>query len=354
MPNFERIYALHQCLRSRRHPASTDELMAELECSRSTLQRTLAEMRDFLGAPILNVPGRGYFYDRTAEKFELPGLWFRRDELEALLVMEHLLGSVQPGLLSLHINPLRDKLKAILDAGVKGRLPFPSHRIRILRTHARTVRAAQFGPAATAIVERRQLTFSYAGRAAGTTKQRTASPQRLVYYRDQWYLDAWDEDKDALRTFAIDRMEEAEVLDQSAREVEEAELDAALTSGYGLFAGPAKQRARLVFTPERARWVADELWHPDQSGRHLADGHYELTVPYADPRELLGEVLRYGDGVKVVGPQSLIDLVRARLDGARAQYGDRFELVPKKEIGEMRGFLAGMDPQFEREGDREL
>ena len=322
MPNLERIYALHQSLRSRRHPASTDELMAELECSRSTLQRVLVEMRDFLGAPILNAPGRGYFYDQTARKFELPGLWFRRDELEALLVMEHLLGSVQPGLLSLHINPLRDRLKAILDAGVTGRQPFPSHRVRILRTHARTVRAAQFVPAATAVVERRQLGFTYAGRAAGTTAPRTVSPLRLVYYRDQWYLDGWDEGKDALRTFAIDRMGEAEVLDRPAREVAEAELDAALTSGYGLFAGPAEQQARLIFTPERARWVADELWHPDQSGRYLPDGRYELRVPYADPRELVGEILRYGSDVRVAGPESLIDLVSQHLDGARAQYGD--------------------------------
>ena len=35
-------------------------------------------------------------------------------------------------------------------------------------------------------------------------------------------------------------------------------------------------------------------------------------------------------------------------------YGDRIELVPVREIGEMRGFLAGMDPRFEREPDREL
>ena len=36
------------------------------------------------------------------------------------------------------------------------------------------------------------------------------------------------------------------------------------------------------------------------------------------------------------------------------QYGDRIELVPVRDIGEMRGFLAGMDTRFEREPDREL
>ena len=35
-------------------------------------------------------------------------------------------------------------------------------------------------------------------------------------------------------------------------------------------------------------------------------------------------------------------------------YGDRIELVPVRRVGEMRGFLAGMDPRFEREPDREF
>ena len=36
------------------------------------------------------------------------------------------------------------------------------------------------------------------------------------------------------------------------------------------------------------------------------------------------------------------------------RYGDRIELVPVRGIADMRGFLAGMNPQFEREPDREL
>ena len=320
MDSFERMYALHQSLRDRRHPAPTGMLMEALECSRSTLHRTISHMRLFLDAPILNAPGRGYFYDKVAGKFELPGLWFRRDEVEALLVMDHLLESVQPGMLRLQIDPIRTRLKQILDAGVQGRRKFPTHRIRILRTHARSVPGSRFGQAAGAVVERRQLSFTYAGRASDTLTQRIASPQRLVYYRDQWYLDCWDEGKSALRTFSIDRMGDIEILDRGAREVAEDELDAALTAGYGLFAGPARRRARLVFTPERARWVADEVWHPNQVGGFRPDGYYELVVPYADPRELVGEVLRHGGEVEVKEPKSLVDLVRIQLEVALGQY----------------------------------
>lgn len=294
--------------------------MAELECSRSTLHRTISRMRDTFGAPIINVPGRGYFYDRRAGNFELPGLWFRADELEALLVMDQLVESVQPGVLHDQIGPLRDKIKELLDGGVRGRESFPTDRIRILRSHAREIASAKFVPVASAVIERRRLAFTYAGRVRGDTTRRVASPQRLVYYRDQWYLDAWDEGRDGLRTFSIDRMSDIEVLDRSVREIAGHELDAQLTAGYGLFAGPAKHTARLRFTAERARWVADETWHPDQTGRFLPDGQYELRVPYSDEPELVGEILRQGPDVKVVGPASLVRAVRERLERAAARY----------------------------------
>jgi hypothetical protein len=34
---------------------------------------------------------------------------------------------------------------------------------------------------------------------------------------------------------------------------------------------------------------ADEQWHPQQAGRFLEDGRYELKVPYSDPRELISK-----------------------------------------------------------------
>ena len=323
MDTLERTYALHRTLAARRNPVSTQQLMDELECSRSTLHRTVERLRDGFGAPILNSPGQGYFYDRFAGTFELPGLWFRADELEALLVMDDLLETVQPGMLRAQIGPLRSKVRDLLDQTVQGRDPFPTHRIRILRSHARQIPTANLTKVTTAVVERRQLAFRYAGRVAGETTTRRVAPQRLVYYRDQWYLDAWDKDKDGLRTFSIDRMAGIEVLDHDARDVADEDLDAQLTAGYGLFAGPARHKARLVFTAERARWVADETWHPDQGGRFLPDGRYELSVPYADERELVGEILRHGPDVEVVGPVSLVDAVRDRLDEAAAKYRAR-------------------------------
>ncbi len=320
MNRIERIVALHRVFDSRRHPVPARDLMAELERSRSTLFRAIAMLRDHLGAPIVNRPGRGYRYDRDRGWFQLPGLWFRRDELEALPVMDELLSRVQLGLLEDLIAPLRGRLQAILDRGSRSGERFPAHRFRILRAHGRDVPARGFETAASAVVERRQLAFTYEARSTGETARRTTSPQRLVYYRDQRYLDCWDEDRRGLRTFALDRMSSAEVLPAAARDVPAEDLIEVFGAGYGLFSGPVRGQARLRFQPERARWVADERWHGRQTSRRLPDGRLELTVPYSEVDELLGEILRYGPDVEVVAPQELVEMVRERLERAAARY----------------------------------
>jgi proteasome accessory factor C len=99
----------------------------------------------------------------------------------------------------------------------------------------------------------------------------------------------------------------------------------AVADGYGIFTGKARHKAVLRFTPERARWVADEQWHPEQSGQMRVDGSYELTVPYSDARELVGEILRHGAGVEVVRPKKLRDAVAGALKQALDTYHARSE-----------------------------
>jgi YD repeat-containing protein len=155
----------------------------------------------------------------------------------------------------------------------------------------------------------------------GSTAQNW-NPAGLVstHYRESWYLDAWDEGKQALRCFAIDRILRATLLSQKAVDVSESALDAHYASSYGIFGGQADKVAVLRFNRERARWVADELWHPEQLGKHLEDGSYELRIPYRDQRELVMDILRHGPHVLVIEPQSLVDEVKSQLTGALGRY----------------------------------
>jgi predicted DNA-binding transcriptional regulator YafY len=84
MDKFDRIFALHGILSGRRTTIDQEELLARLQCGRSTLYRIVSEMRDRLGAPIVYEPERGgWRYAATVDSgvYELPGLWLSAHEL---------------------------------------------------------------------------------------------------------------------------------------------------------------------------------------------------------------------------------------------------------------------------------
>ena len=320
MDKFDRIFQLHAILASRRTPIALENLMARLECSRSTVLRTISTLKDHLNAPVIFDKGTGgYKYDRSqGEAYELPGLWFSAHELQALAVMRRLLKDAGGGLLEEHLGPLAKRLDELtrhrrLNLGEAAtRLRFPALAARPAGEAFKTV--------ASATLQRRKLWMEYHARSTDEHSERTVSPQRIVHYREAWYLDAWDERRDALRSFSIDRIRHATVLDEPAIDVPEADLDAHYASAYGIFGGKADKVAVLRFTPESARWVADEQWHPEQKGTWLADGSYELVIPYRESRELVMDVMRHGADAVVVAPEELLEEVAEELRRAAGQY----------------------------------
>lgn len=318
MNRAERLYRLHGLLK-RPRPVSMRQIMAALEVAKATVKRDIEYLRDFMGAPILYDRGaNGYRYDPGAEEFELPGLWFNDSELYALLASEQLLESVQPALLGPYIGPLKARVRRLLEqSGHKA--DTVTQRIRLQPFARRPVEAGLFGRVSAAALEGRCLDLDYAGRERNARTQRRVHPYRLMHYRDNWYLVAWCEHAQALRTFSLDRIEQAQLRTEAVTPADELALDRYLGAGFGIFTGEAQHWAVLRFTPERARWVADEHWHPDQIGQWRGEA-YELQVPYADPRELMMDVLKYGPDVEVLAPDALREAVRARLREAALQY----------------------------------
>jgi predicted DNA-binding transcriptional regulator YafY len=193
-------------------------------------------------------------------------------------------------------------------------------RMRIFLPERREGQAAHFSVIAAALLKRLRLWIRHYNRKDDRETEREVSPQRLVHYRDNWYLDAWCHLRNDLRSFAVDAIREAVLKDTPAREVREAELDEYLGSGYGIFAGRNVEWATLKFTPEAARWVSAQNWHPKQRVRVEKDGSYILEVPYAEDRELVMEILRYGADVEVLEPAALRRRVADSLRQAAQRY----------------------------------
>ena len=326
MDRTERFYKIELLIRNR-GGVNFQALLAALEVSRATLKRDLQYLRERMDAPIV--------YDRTDDAYrfaagptaakaashELPGVWFSEQEIHALLTMHQMIAGLDAdGVLSRHLQPMLDKLNGMLGANAQESRQMMK-RVRILSAAARPVASRHFELVGSALQKRQRLQLHYLTRGRGTRSQRVVSPLRLVHYRSTWYLDAWCHQVDTLRRFALDAIEQAQMLAQRAKEVPMKTVEAELDGGYGIFSGKALRSATLVFDAAAARWVARETWHPDQQGRWLADGRYELRLPYADGTELAMDVLRYAGQVEVAGDAPLRHAVKARLVEALRRQG---------------------------------
>ena len=173
MERIERIHALHRILTAARYPVTVQRLQEDLECSRATVYRDLAYLRDYLMAPVIGNGEAGFNYDhKEAQRFELPGLWLSSEELHALLASQHLLARTGGGVLSSVLAPLQQRIESLLaaQAGVSN---WPVDRVRVIPHRGRKFDEGSFRSVASAVLERRQLAFEYRARSTDEPTKRT-------------------------------------------------------------------------------------------------------------------------------------------------------------------------------------
>ena len=322
MDRTERFYRIDRLLRESR-AVTIERFLDELSVSRATFKRDLEYMRDRLNAPIeWDRDAGGYRFSEQLKgslEYELPGLWLNESEILALLSMERLLEDIEPGLLGARLEPLKARLSALIES-TEHSADEVRERIRVLHMGSRSRKIRHFEQVAFALMNRRRLHLDYFVRTRGELTHRNVSPQRLVHYRDNWYLDAWCHVANGVRSFALDAVERAEVLDETAKDVAADDLNRLLGAGYGIFSGEKVKWARLRFTEQRARWVAAEEWHPQQRASFDEAGCYVLEVPYSQDPELMMDILKHGPDVEVLEPPELRKRVAAQLAAASERY----------------------------------
>ena len=324
MDRTERFYKIDRMLQAR-PVVPIEDFLGELDVSLATFKRDLEYMRDRLNAPIVwDRDQKGYRFEwpdesARAPRYELPGLWFNATEAQSLLTLEQLVETLEPSLLGPHLQPLKTRLAALLSTGDR-QADEVRKRIRIITMGARKHEPRFFSVAAAAVLNRQRLRIAYFNRSDDETTEREVSPQRLVYYRMNWYLDAWCHMRNGLRIFALDAVRAADLTDARAKDVPAEELSAELQSGYGIFSGRQTAWATLRFSAERARYVSLEMWHSKQRARWEKDGRYVLEVPYSSSKELAMDIMRYGADVEVLAPANLRKEVAQRLKEALGQY----------------------------------
>ena len=322
MGDMERLHKIKYMIQARQC-VPLDDFLSELEISKATFKRDLEYLRSRMNASIIYDRFKGgYCFDGQSigEKIELPGLWFSEKEATALVLMQHLLSGLDKGgLIEPHIAPLT----SIID-GILGQSNTPAKelrkRLKVFGMDARKGSIENFEEIGSALLKRKRLVITYYARGTNKTTEREISPQRLIFYRDNWYLDAYCHLRKALRSFALDGINKVIVTDNKTDEISERQLHEHFAESYGIFSGKASQRAKLKFSPEKARWVSTETWHGQQVGSFDKEGNYLLEFDYNQDPELVMDILKYGSGVEVLAPATLRKKIKEELGKALQHY----------------------------------
>lgn len=295
---------------------NTTTLAERFECSARTAQRNIEHFRDRLGAPLKYDPSkRGFFY--TDPSFTLPVMRLSESELVALLASHKLLTDAAAGPLGEELARVTVKLDSLLSqnlpAGVDPERAF-SFRWQGFSPGDPLV----FKQVTVALLSRHLLTFCYYSPASGQCTMRTVEPHHMLNYMGAWHVIAFCRLRGEWRDFHLSRISMIKLEDDSFGLRNEEEWRPFLEDTFGIFQNRRRFEVTIRFTAERARWVRDEIWHPDQRQQPLEDGGLLLTLPASHEVEIIREVLKHGAHAEIVEP-----------DWLREKIGEEISLMMK-------------------------
>jgi predicted DNA-binding transcriptional regulator YafY len=304
---YERFIWFDSQVRRKKYP-NTTSLAEQFEISTKTAQRDVDFMRDRLKCPMeYDSSQKGYYY--PDDTYSLPMVYLSSEELSALLIARKMLKDISNGCIGGEISAIVNKITNVLsrhmndgkdvDDNFSFQLieysPIPEEILKVVLD---------------ACLKRRRLHFSYASPARGETSQRTVDPYHLLNYMGTWHLVGYCHMRGMIRDFVLGRMTGPEVLDEDFEKPSDFDIKHYFHSSFGIYKGNSKTEVTLRFSPEKAKWIKDQVWHGSQKAKFNKNGSLELSFPVADFSEIKMEILKHGDQVEVIKPKALRDLVK--------------------------------------------
>ena len=230
---------------------------------------------------------------------------------------------------SLSGTPFRDDVASAFEKLASGLTPhmrqFLDQLPRVISTKADLMRTRD-DPRQPQIVARvldatlrqRQTTITYHSTSSDRTKTYLVHPYRLAYAQGGLYLLAYVPEYAEVRTFAVERIVEASLLEERFTPIEELP-DEAFPHSLGVHSGPP-ERVEIEFQPAASDYVRRRVWHPSQQLSETPNGGVMVRLGVCLDRALESWILSFGPFARVVSPERLSRQIAKQIEEAGALY----------------------------------
>jgi predicted DNA-binding transcriptional regulator YafY len=173
-----------------------------------------------------------------------------------------------------------------------------------------------------ATLHQKQAKIGYFSFNSRRSKTYTVDPYRLVYYHGGLYLYARAHEYGEVRTFAVERVEKIEVLEEGFEVPADFSVSEYGRGAFGITGGEP-QTVEVLVAPSMAAYIRERVWHESQEMEDRPDGSVLLRMSVAPGFELKSWIKGFLPHVQVLKPTALRDEIAADLDQARKSFPPR-------------------------------
>jgi predicted DNA-binding transcriptional regulator YafY len=297
-------------LEASRHGLTLDQLAEAIDPAATrhprTLRRDLAAIES-AGWPVLTERFDGQVRWKLLEgSRNIPALRLSPSELMALTVSRRLIAPLEGTELHASLQSALGKASAALPPQGLELAQQLEHTFSVgLGPHKRYRHHREVVERVTqAIVHKTRIQMRYDSASRGKMTRREVDPYRLWYASGGLYLVGYCHLRNEPRMFAVERIKSVTPTDFPYQIPLHFDFDAFVEDSLTVMRGP-RMRVELEFDKPTTAWVKDRIWHPSQQLKRLSRGRMQMILSVADSREVVGWVLSFGNGVRVVQPDSL-------------------------------------------------
>ncbi len=300
---------LHDLIRilEARYGATVEELVEECQVTRRTIYRDLQAL-DEAGYPLISErqADNRVLYRFISGFSKLPPITFSHEELMTLYLCRGQLAFLKG-------TPFQDDLEAIF-ARIRSNLP-PRSVANLERiAEASAPRFLGFKDYSTqhqlladlrqALLRQQSCQLQYRPARRQSNSYRV-DPYTLLFFKNALYLGGYAHNRDALRLFAIERIEKLQLLEERFEVPEDYRAESLTGSAFGLIDDGESRMIELLFDQQVAHLIRERVWHPEQQLEKDADGSLRLRFQATGDKEILSWIYSFVPHVRVLQPESL-------------------------------------------------
>ncbi|HYK90443.1 MAG TPA: WYL domain-containing protein [Acidobacteriota bacterium] len=282
-----------------------DALPEDYRCHPRTLRRDLEALE--VSFPIYTDQVGGQTRWRLIEGFhDVPALAFSPTELMALVLSRDLLKPLDGTHIKASLDSVFNKATSVLPPEalayirvMQGYFSVGLGPHKNYREHKETIERLS-----RAISRKRTVQMRYYSASRDATSRRDVDPYHLWYTPGALYLVGYCHLRRDVLLFAVDRIRSLTITNRPCQMPLGFDLEAYLKDALVAMRGEPIE-VELVFDSRTAAWARDRQWHPSQRVEMRKGGGMRMFLHVSDTPELVGWILNFGSGVRVVRPDHL-------------------------------------------------